>query len=111
LKDNLPAEASLSSVLLKIDKWIYEALPLKKRLEIDHSIIHIADSNWQEDIHDIHYGIGINPASGQIELMNVLDDGRVYKFLSQNSYLQFHTWQIAMNLDPAEVKKWKRHTY
>lgn len=111
LKDNLPADASLSNVQLKVDKWIYDALPLKKRLEIDRSIVHIADSNWQDDIHDIHYGIGVNPASGQIELMNVLDDGRVYKYLSQNSYLQFHTWQIAMNLDPSEVKKWKRHTY
>lgn len=111
LKDSLSAETSLNGVQLKIDQWIYEALPLKKRLEIDRSVVHIADSNWQDDIHDIHYGIGINPASGQIELMNVLDDGRVYKYLNQNSYLQFHTWQVAMSLDPAEVKKWKRHTY
>jgi hypothetical protein len=110
IKDYLAPDLPLNSVQLKLDKWIYEALPEKKRVEIEQSIVHIADSNWQDDIHDIHYGIGVNPASGQIELMNVLDDGRIYKFLNQNSYLQLHTWQIAMDLDPAEVKKWKRRT-
>lgn len=110
IKDYLPPDVPLIAVQLKLDKWIYEALPEKKRVEIEQSIVHIADSNWQDDIHDIHYGIGVNPASGQIELLNVLDDGRIYKFLNQNTYLQQHTWQIAMDLDPAVVKKWKRRT-
>ncbi len=94
LFDFLKSEEDLHSLQKKIDLVIFKALPLLIRKEIEHSIAVIGDSNWQIGTHDINYGIGINPASGKIELLSVLDDGTLYKFLTQSTYLQNHTWEV-----------------
>ncbi|MBP7075401.1 MAG: hypothetical protein KBA81_08485, partial [Rhabdochlamydiaceae bacterium] len=96
LRDFVHSEYSYSSTKTKLDYVIFQSLPKKLRKEIESNIVIFADSNWQEGIHDIHYGIGCNPASGQIELLALLDNGTIHKFLNQNSYFKTHTWELAI---------------
>lgn len=85
---------TIQVVMHQIDVKIVESLPKPLREAWQNSIIHFADTNWQLGINDIHYGIGLNPGTGEIELMCVLDDGRVYEFLNQHQYLKAKTWEI-----------------
>lgn len=96
IKDFQYSETHYSSTKSKLDLLIFQSLPKKIQNELQHKIITIADSNWQEGTQDIHYGIGINPASGEFELLAVLDNGKLYKFLNQNTYFKNRTWELAV---------------
>ncbi len=78
----------------EIDLKILDFLPKTIRKEWEKSIIHFADTNWQSEIEDIHYGIGLNPGTGKIELLSVLGNGKIHKFLDQDQFLRGKTWEL-----------------
>lgn len=96
LKEFHTSDLSYSSTKTKLDRQIFLALPKKIRKELESQVITIADSNWQEGVNDIRYGIGINPATGQVELLSLLDNGKIHKFLNQNTYFKNHVWEFGL---------------
>lgn len=98
LREYKPIHYKDEDLVLDVDLKILEFLPKSIRSEWESSIIHFADTNWQSEIQDIHYGIGINPGSGKIEILNVLGNGQIYKFLDQNQFLNGKVWELYLDL-------------
>lgn len=98
LKDYKPVLYRDEELIREIELKILEFLPKNVRTEWENSIVHFADTNWQTDIQDIHYGIGINPCTGKTELMSVLGNGKIYKFLDQNQFLNGKVWELYLDL-------------
>ena len=98
LKEYKPILCREEDFIREVDLKILEFLPENIRKEWENSIVHFADTNWQSDIQDIHYGIGINPGSLKIELLNVLGNGKAYKFLDQSQFLNGKVWELYLDL-------------
>lgn len=94
IHDKLPPHSLTHDKMRLIDAKLIQVLPKVLKRTWTDSIIHIADSNWQINGQDIHYGIGLNPGSGEIELMAILEDGTLYEFMEQTHYLKGHTWEV-----------------
>lgn len=82
----------------RIDLKMIQALPAPIREAWEDSIVHIADSNWQVSVNDVHYGIGINPSTGDLELFSVLDNGKIFDFLDQEQFFGRRVWELCTDL-------------
>lgn len=98
LKEYKPILYREEDLTHEIDLKIFEWLPENVRKEWENSIVHFADTNWQSDIQDIHYGIGVNPGSLTIELLSVLGNGKIHKFLDQSQFLNGKVWEVYLDL-------------
>lgn len=98
LKEYKPTLYRFDDLVRDIDLKILEFLPKTIKMDWENSIVHFADTNWQAEIQDIHYGIGINPGTGKTEIMNVLGNGSIYKFLDQDQFLNGKEWEIYLDL-------------
>jgi hypothetical protein len=98
LNEYKPILYRYEDLVREVDLKILEFLPKNIKSEWENSIVHFADTNWQSEIQDIHYGIGINPGTGKTEIMNVLGNGRIYKFLDQNQFLNGKIWELYLDL-------------
>lgn len=87
-------ESMPKDVLHEIDKKIVESLPSSIKDLWMESVVHFADTNWQMGVEDVHWGIGINPGNGELELFSVLEGGEVHQFLDQNEYVNGRTWEL-----------------
>jgi len=99
LRSLLPSTVSIDKLQREVDLKIASELPCPIKKFWEGSIIHLADSNWQSGGSDIHYGVGINPGSGELELMIVTDTGKAYSFLDQNKYFADHVWELYLHVD------------
>lgn len=78
----------LAQYTRQIDTALYDSLnsPLKKQLE--NSIIPIIDTNWNEDVDDIHLYAVVNPGTGQFEIWQAHSNGIGLQAISQKEWMQ-----------------------
>ncbi|MBA3603681.1 MAG: hypothetical protein H0W50_08585 [Parachlamydiaceae bacterium] len=99
LNDILPANISFSKILREIDLIIIESLPTPICKLWEDSIIHFADSNWQYGGTDIHYGMGVNPGTGKLEILMVKDNYKIYSFLDQSKFFGNQSWEFYLHVE------------
>jgi hypothetical protein len=69
-----------------------KTLPAPLKIELQNSILPFADTNWHKGIHDIHFGFGINPGTGNLEIMEILDD-KTHIMVIDQSFIS-EPWEI-----------------
>lgn len=90
----LPPFTQKAEIEQELDKKMIELLPQDARKMWELSILHVADTNWHDNVNDIHYGIGINPGSGKTEVIGIIENGKLYKFYNQDQFFKGQTWEI-----------------
>ncbi len=87
-----------------IDRKLFEYLPLSSRAKLNELAIHFADTNWQQDGHDIHLAFSYNPASMALEVFEVLDDGTILRPLDQIQQVRHALWEFYRDPEKAVIE-------
>lgn len=84
----------IKQITTGIDYCIFKKTLSKEiQNELTKSSIHFADTNWCNVLHDVHFCIIFNPASAQLEIWEVYEDGTGLYPLCQDDWLS-KTWEI-----------------
>lgn len=69
-----------------LDTKLFTALPKKSQEKLISSGIITHDTNWKEQVHDIHFIFLVNPGTGNIELTRFHPDTQVVGFMDQSDW-------------------------
>lgn len=83
-----------------LDHFICSILPDSIQEALCRSAIPIADTNWQEGLHDIYLCIVVNPCSGNVEIMAIDDQATKLKPVKQH-WLFNQDWEYYNDLQLA----------
>ncbi len=86
--------ASHKQIALQLDQYVFQSLTDKMQSELRSTAVHIADSNWGEGVHDIHFCIVINPGTAKLELWSCTDDNSKFYPLDQSTWFGNKSWEI-----------------
>lgn len=89
-----PTPSHQSEQLKLVDLKLFELMPKELQQTWRSSVIHFADSNWQKEGHDIHYGIAVNPGSSELEIVGILESGEPFEFINQSHFFNPHKWEF-----------------
>lgn len=88
-----PHYFSEEEVKKRVDEMILKSWTPLKLNEWKKTVVHIADANWQEGVQDVHLGLALNPGSGEVELMSVLEDGTPLEIYDQKELFNDTPWE------------------
>lgn len=77
-----------------LDESIVNAMTLEMRQNLSQSTIHIADTNWGENSHDLHFCLIVNPGTAKLELWIIYEDGSLMRPVSQRRWVTQQPWQL-----------------
>ena len=80
-------------LLRQLDTLILNNLPEKIQKEITDNTVHIADTNWNCGLQDLHFCILFNPGTEQIELWRCCDTNYDFVALSQKEWVE-GDWEL-----------------
>lgn len=86
-----------------IDRKLFEYLPETEKAKLNDVAIHFADTNWQQDGHDIHLAFSYNPASLALEVFEALDDLTILKPIDQESQIRHALWEFYRDPENAVI--------
>ncbi len=75
-----------------LDRIVYQELSPATKRKLNHSAVHIGDSNWNEGLNDLHFCFVINPGTGKLEIWTTSDDKSALEPMIQSSWLK--PWEI-----------------
>lgn len=78
----------------KLDTYVYRSLPKNTKKELENSAVHFADTNWYEDIHDLHFCFVVNPGNNRLEIWEAYDNGTHLVALDQDDWLHNQEWEF-----------------
>ena len=81
-------------IALLFDKEYYENLPMSLKKSLEKLYVHLADTNWNDGIHDLHLCFTINPGTGELEMWAGRDDGTKMMVLDQKHWVSNQKWKI-----------------
>ncbi len=85
--------ADLSGKHLQLfDSYLYQSLPEEHKKILDRSAVHFADTNWSDNMNDLHFCFVVNPGSGNFEIWAAHDDHSGMQALDQPLWLQ--EWEV-----------------
>ena len=58
------------------------------------SIIHFADSNWNDGVQDIHFCCFFNPATQMVQFGSICNDGTELTLLAQDEWVINQQWNF-----------------
>lgn len=83
---------------------------LQKKLKL--TAVHFADTNWHEEIYDINLCIAVNPCSGKLSILEILDNGMKIRPVKE-FWLLNKPWEYYLNpeivLPPITPVQYKKH--
>lgn len=77
----------------RVDEIILKSWSPLKLNEWKKTVVHIADANWQEGVQDVHLALAVNPGSGELELMSILEDGSPLEIYDQKELFNDTPWE------------------
>ncbi len=87
------------------DGYIATHLPSELDKVFKNTIIHFADTNWSDDVHDIHFCFLINPCTGDTEIWEINDDNSHPMPIQNQQALIKQQWDFLA--DPEKLIKLK----
>ena len=82
----------LDSYILQLCIDLQEAVPQMKAWV--SSIVHFADSNWNDGVKDIHFCLFLSPATETMQFGSICDDGTGLKILPQGNWITNQQWNF-----------------
>ncbi len=93
-KQNQQITLPLHVIEGQIDHLIYSTLPERLMRKLHASAIHIADSNWAEGVHAVHFSLIVNPGTGRLVLWGITDDSSHLIPLNQSVWFENNWWEF-----------------
>lgn len=82
------------TIASQVDLRIYQVLPETSKERLHKSAIHIADTNWADDINAVHFCLVVNPGTGDFELWSIKDDNSLLIPLDQTEWFDNKGWEF-----------------
>lgn len=79
------------------DAKVIEAFDHEKKKLMVQTIIHFADTNLYNGIHDVHFCFCVSPGSGKVDVWQVNDDNSGLQPLDQKDIARNAQWEIYLN--------------
>ena len=94
------AYTKIDSIILDLDAQLcIVALPNNDAKTLRNNIIHFADTNWNDGIHDVHFCWIFNVGSGLIEMWKRNDNGGSISSLDQKDWIINKTWECILETE------------
>jgi len=91
----LPVQKEEEEVRIRyIDSALVNSLKGQEQILMHQCCVHIADTNWFQGVHTIHFAVAMNPGSGKIEMWEVYDNGTHFRAIDQKYWLQDKAWEF-----------------
>jgi hypothetical protein len=84
----------LDNMIRKLDTAIYQSLNPELKKHLENSALHLIDTNWCYNVHDIHLCAIVNPGTGELELWEAYSNSSHLTAINQKDWLQ--EWEILM---------------
>ncbi|MEM1282521.1 MAG: hypothetical protein AAGG81_03105 [Chlamydiota bacterium] len=87
----------------KLDQEILSTLPQEFKNSLSKVAIHFADTNWSNGFNDVHLCVTFNPCTGEVEVMQIQDNGEEIQPAKQH-WLLNQDWELISDTKTALPK-------
>lgn len=78
----------------ELDQLLFNTLDPSRKSLLEQSAISFADTNWCEELQDLHFCFVVNPGTGELELWQRHADGTHLAPLDQDYWLNNQRWEF-----------------
>ncbi|MCB1111917.1 MAG: hypothetical protein KDK72_04565 [Chlamydiia bacterium] len=76
-----------------LDCFLCENLPEELKKQWERTAVHFADTNWHEDIYDLHYCFAVHPGTGSLSIFQAFDIGSHMIPIKEEEFLN-QEWEV-----------------